>query len=181
MSEWETTDMFKRLGFFAVSLASLALVLSVVAPAFAASATSSFTVTASVAANCSISTTTIAFGAYDPVVAQAASPLDGTGSVTITCTKGAVTTIGLNAGGNGASALGTTRAMADGSGNFLSYEIYQNAARNVFWGNSGADLFAPPVAPSKAPRTFSTFGRIPAAQDVPAGSYTDTVTATVNF
>jgi len=173
--------MLRTRFFIALSLVSCALVLSGVAPSFAASATSSFSVTATVAANCTISTTTIAFGGYDPIVTHASTPLDGTGSVTITCTKGATTTIGLNAGNNGASAVGTTRAMSDGSGNFLSYEIYQNAPRNVLWGNSGADLFTPPVAPSKSPRSFSTFGRVPAAQDVPAGGYTDTVTATVNF
>jgi spore coat protein U-like protein len=157
------------------------LVLLAAAPAFAGSATSNFTVTASVANNCSISTTGISFGAYDPIVANATTALDSTGSVTIACTKGATTTIGLNAGNNGANATGTTRAMKSGS-DYLSYEIYQNTGRTTLWGNSGADLFTPVAAPSSAPRTFTTYGRVPAGQDVPAGaSYTDTVTATVNF
>lgn len=160
---------------------AVAILAGVAAPALAGSATSSFTVSATVSANCTISTTALSFGAYDPIATNASTPLDATGTVTITCTKGATTTIGLDVGSNGAAASGTTRAMKSGS-DVLSYEIYQNAGRTTLWGNSGGDLFTPAAAPSKAPRTFSTFGRVPAGQDVPAGaSYTDTVTATVNF
>jgi len=157
------------------------LILMGAGPALAGSATSNFTVTAAVANNCTISSTAIGFGDYDPIVANASTPLDVAGTVVITCTKGAATTIGLNTGNNAANASGTTRAMKSGS-DYLSYEIYQEAARTTVWGNSGTGLFTPPAAPSKNPRTFQTYGRVPAAQDVPAGaSYTDTVTATVNF
>jgi len=149
------------------------------APAFAATATSNFTVTASVANNCTISTTAIAFGAYDPIVTHASTPLDATGSVTITCTKGATTTIGLGPGAN-APGTSTTRAMVAG-GNKLDYEIYQETGRTTVWGTSGAGLLTPAAAPDKSPRAFTTYGRIPAGQDVPSGSYSDTVTATVNF
>ncbi len=148
--------------------------------ALAGSATSSFSVTASVSNNCTISTTTVAFGAYDPIVANATSPLDSTGSVTITCTKGAATTIGLNTGSNSANASGSTRAMASGS-NFLSYELYQDTGRSVVWGNSGAGLFTPAAAPSKSPRAFTVYGRVAGGQDAAGGSYSDTVVATVNF
>src|SRR5688572_26333093 len=45
------------------------------------SASASLTVTASVAKNCTISTTPVNFGAYDPVAANATAPLDGTGTI----------------------------------------------------------------------------------------------------
>ncbi len=163
-----------------IRLAVPLIVLLAAGPSFAGSATSNFSVTASVANNCTISTAAISFGAYDPLVANASAPLDSTGSVTITCTKGATTTIGLNTGANGANASGTTRAMKSGS-DYLSYEIYQDTGRTTVWGNSGGGLFTPAAAPDKNPRTFTTYGRVPSAQDVPTGSYTDTVTATVNF
>ena len=89
----------------------------------AASTSTSLSVTASVNNNCTISTAALAFGAYDPVVTNASSPLDGTGTVTIACTKGATTTIGLGLGSN---ASGSTRRMTDGSGNYLTYEAYQD-------------------------------------------------------
>jgi len=171
----------RRLAALATLVITPVIVLLDGPPAIAGSATSTFAVTASVSNNCTISTTAISFGGYDPVVANSSTPLDSAGSITITCTKGAATTIGLNAGSNGASASGTTRAMKSGS-NYLSYEIYQDSTRTTVWGNSGTDLFTPPVAPSHAPRVFTTYGRVPADQDVGAGaSYSDTVMATVNF
>jgi spore coat protein U-like protein len=164
-----------------IALAAAAIVAAFAAPAFAQTATSNFNVTANVANNCTITSTTLAFGPYDPLSAHATAPLDAAGSVTITCTKGAVTTIGLNAGNNSASASGTTRAMSNGSGGFLSYEIYQDSGRNTFWGNTGADRLTPGPAPSKAARAFPTYGRVPGGQDPDSGAYTDIVTATVNF
>jgi spore coat protein U-like protein len=152
-------------GFFGVTLS-------------AASASTSLSVTATVNNNCTISTAALAFGTYDPIVTNASSPLDGTGTVTIACTKGATTTIGL---GLGANASGSTRRMTDGSGNYLTYEAYQDSSHSTVWGTSGAGLLTPAAAPSKAARDFTVYGRVAGNQDVPAGSYTDTVTATVNF
>ena len=146
--------------------------------AHAASASANLTVSASVTNNCTITTAPLAFGAYDPVVANASANLDGTGTVTIACTKGATTTIGLNLGNNG---TGSTRRLGDGSSNFLAYEVYQDGGRSTIWGNSGGALLTPPAAPSKAARDFTAFGRVPSNQDIPAGSYSDTITATVNF
>jgi spore coat protein U-like protein len=134
-------------------------------------------VTATVTTNCTISTTPMAFGSYDPVVAHASTPLDGTGTVVVACTKGTATTITLNLGSN---ASGSTRRMKDAGTNYLTYEIYQDVARTNIWG-TGGNALTPPVAPSKAPRNFTAYGRIPANQDLPAGNYGDTVVATVNF
>lgn len=162
---------------------SFALIIMLVAayPAklFAGSASASLSVSATVANNCTISTSALAFGSYDPIGTNASAPMDGTGSVTITCTKGATTTIGLDAGSN-APGSGTTRAMITASVK-LDYELYSDSGRTAVWGNSGASLFTPPAAPNRNPRSFTVFGRIPAGQDVASGSYTDSVLATVNF
>jgi spore coat protein U-like protein len=144
----------------------------------AATASASLNVSASVANNCTISTAALAFGVYDPLVANASANLDATGTVTIACTKGATSTIALNLGSN---ASGTTRRMTDGSSNFLTYEMYQDSSHSTVWGSSGTALFTPPAAPSKTARNFTVYGRIPGSQDIPAGTYADTVTATVNF
>lgn len=146
--------------------------------AHAGSATTSLAISATVINNCTISTSAVAFGSYDPVVANASANLDSTGSITVACTKGATATIGLNTGSN---ASGTARRLADGTSNYLTYEIYKDSSRTSVWGNSGGDLHTPPVAPNKSPRTFTAYARVTSNQDVPAGSYTDTVTATVNF
>jgi spore coat protein U-like protein len=148
------------------------------APASAATATANLGVSATVTNNCTISTAALAFGSYDPVVANASTDLDGTGTVTVSCTKGASSTIGLGLGSN---ASGSTRRMTDGSSNYLTYELYSDAGRTTVWGNAGGALYNPGAAPSKAARNFTVYGRVTSNQDVPAGSYNDTVVATVNF
>jgi spore coat protein U-like protein len=146
--------------------------------ASAATATANLGVSATVTNNCTISTAALAFGSYDPVVAHASTNLDGTGTVTVACTKGATSTIGLGLGSN---ASGSTRRMSDGGTNFLTYELYQDSGRTTVWGNAGAGLYNPGAAPSKTARNFTVYGRVVSNQDVPAGSYNDTVVATVNF
>src|SRR5687768_6736124 len=163
---------------FGLKVGALAL-MTVIAPATAqaATATANLSATATVINNCTISTAALAFGNYDPVGANAAANLDGTGTVTISCTKGTTATIGL---GLGANASGTTRRMTDGSGNFLTYEMYQEVGHSTVW-NTGAGLLSPAAAPSKAARNFTVYGAVTSNQDITAGSYTDTVVATVNF
>ena len=154
------------------------LTLALAAPAVAQTDSDTFNVSANVSKNCSITTTPVAFGVYDPVVANATAPLDGTGAVIVTCTKGAGTSIDL---GLGANATGATRRMAAGGGDYLTYQLYQDSGRTTVWGSGGSAGQTIAGAPSKAPRTFTVFGRVPAGQYVPAGSYADTVIATINF
>ena len=161
-------------------LAVAVIILLVTAgSAYAATATSQFQVTASVAANCTITSTTLAFGAYDPISANAATPLNQTGSVSVSCTKGAPISVGLDAGLNHTSAIGTTRAMAAGT-NYLSYELYLDTGHATVWGNVTPN-WATWTSSGKATHAFTIFGQIPSGQDVAIGSYSDTITATVNF
>ena len=95
----------------------------------------------------------------------------------VACTRGATANIALGAGSN---ASGSTRRLGDGSGNFLTYELYSDSGRATVW-NTGAGALPLTAAPSRAPRDFTVYGRIAGNQDVPAGSYGDTVVATVNF
>jgi spore coat protein U domain-containing protein, fimbrial subunit CupE1/2/3/6 len=144
----------------------------------AQSATASMTVSATVAKNCTITTTPVNFGAYDPVAANATTPLNGTGTLTVACTKGTVAKVGLNAGAN---AQGALRRMSQSATAYLNYEIYSDAAHTIIWGNTASDGVDIPAAPSKVPRNFTAYGQVASAQDATVGSYTDTVVATVNF
>ena len=169
----------------AVGAAVMSMVIA--STANAGSASTNLAISASVAANCTISTTAVAFGAYDPVVANAATALSGSGTVVIACTKSSAPTIGLGLGGN---ASGSIRRMS-GGGDFLTYELYfptTNAASaacgalTTIWGTTGANLFAPTAPASKAARTYNVCGTVPANQDVAvAALYSDTVLATVTF
>ena len=164
--------------FLGMAGATAGLALVFAAHTTAATATANLCVSATVTNNCTISTTALAFGSYDPVAANAATDLDGTGAVSVACTKGTTATVGLGLGSN---ASGSTRRMSDGSGNFLTYELYQDSGHITVWGAAGAGLLSPAAAPSKAARNFTVHGRVISNQDVTAGSYSDTVVATVNF
>ena len=171
---------------FMLKASLAATILACAGAAAAGSATDSLNVTATVNANCTITTTPVAFGtAYDTVAGTA---VNATGSVSIACTKGAGPSVTL---GLGANATGSTRRMSDGGTNYLTYELYQQpttvpGAACIYttptvWGTAGANIFTPTAAPSKAARSYNVCGQIAASQDVPAASYTDVVLATVNF
>ena len=151
--------------------------------ALAATATSNFTVTAKVLSSCTIATTGISFSNYDPVVANNTTPLDANGAVTVACTAGATTTIGMGQGANQAGASTAAmplRQMASGA-HRVRYDLYQDSTHATIWGDVGATSAMTYNSTSMAAQTFPIFGRMPAGQDVQTGAYTDTVTATIQF
>lgn len=125
-------------------------------------------------AACTISTTGVDFGNYDPF---AASPKDSTGSVTYRCNPRTPLTIALNGGTWGSTAQ---RKMRSASGDELLYSLYQDAARTAIWGDAGGQLYSDPNPPGPG-RTATIYARILALQDVGVGTYSDSITATINW
>lgn len=167
---------------------ALAVVILAAPAVFAATATSTNVdnVTATVANNCTISNFAITFGAYDPVVANAATPLDAQANVNVFCTKGATpTSITMGTGTYGAAGVG--RFMTNGTDN-LAYEVYLNSTRTTVWNTT--NVVTPNASTSKntaltqggaANNPIVAYGRVAAGQDVSAGNYKGTIQATVNF
>jgi spore coat protein U-like protein len=178
-------------------LAALAVLLLAGIPASAGTINQTFNATARVDAVCVMSTIgDLAFGTYDPVSANASTGLSGNTTFTLTCTRGASPVVSLSLGNaNFGQGLAGKRAMNNGSagaGNFLSYDLFvpngvggpgSTSASPAYWGDgtSGTSTFSPSV-PNINAQTITIFGVVPPAQDVAAAiSYTDSVTATVNF
>ena len=169
-----------------VAVASLFGVTMASAPAFAPAA--NLAVSAKVDANCTISTTALAFGAYDPVVANASSALPGTGSVAIACTKGSAPSITLSLGANAAGSQRNMKIVGGGT-DVLGYQLFQPPDNTpgtacpgtTVWDTSVGGTFTPTAPTSKASRTYNVCGTVAAGQDVSVGTYNDTVVATVNF
>jgi len=129
------------------------------------------------AANCTISTTAVSFGVYD-VFSGTAN--DSTGTVTIRCTGNAANvTVTLS---KGTSTTFNPRILTSGS-NTLNYNLFTTAARNTIWGDNtgGTSLYTNASPPNNSNIVVTIYGRITAGQDVSAGSYSDSITATVNF
>lgn len=148
---------------------------------YAGTETSNLTVSADIAANCTISTAPVAFGSYDPIVTNASTALNGTGTVTTTCTNGSAVTITLGQGGQAAG--GSTdavplRQMGVGI-NRLAYFLYSDSARTTVWGNTSGTGKAD--TGTGATSALTVYGAVTSGQNKPVGSYSDTVVATVTF
>jgi spore coat protein U-like protein len=150
----------------------------------AGTATSNIAVTASVTANCTISAGGLGFGAYDPVFTNASAALDATATLTLNCTSGSAPTITLGQGANantGSSDITPLRRLKDGAAtaNYLNYALYSDTGRSTVWGADATNDVD--YAGTGVNTSVTVYGRVTGGQNVPAGSYTDTVVATVNF
>lgn len=152
--------------------------------ASAGSGTSSFQVLAKVEPACKIQTVGVDFGKYDPASTDA---IYKSGSVTVTCVKDTASNVELDMG-----KLGNRSMKGENAANAstLAYELFKpvtlgsactNAETDV-WGNvADSKALAVAAAPDNNPRTFSVCGKLSGSQNVAPDTYSDTITATVNF
>jgi len=162
---------------------AIAFTLIALAPAaFAGSNTNPLNLSATVINNCTISTTPVGFGNYDPLSGAVNNAF---GTVVIACTKGAGPSLTLGNGNNG------VRQMKDAGAQLMTYELYKppsNVAGAACtwvtptrWGTAVGETFTPTAAPDKTARTYNVCGQVAAGLDLAAGSFTDQVVATINF
>jgi spore coat protein U-like protein len=136
-------------------------------------ATTSFNVSVTVAKACTITAANLAFGTYTGTL------IDSTSTISVTCTKTTPYNVGLNAG-TMTGATVTTRKMTGPGGYHLSYSLYQNSTYSTNWGNTvGTDTET--GTGNGANQSLTVYGQLPAGQNVEAGAYTDTITATITY
>lgn len=144
----------------------------------AATVTSNLSVTATVNASCTVSTSPVAFGVYNPT---ASSDATTTGTVTVTCTNGTGYTVSLDAGSNPVTPADiTTRRMKANTSDYLPYQLYQDGAHNTAWGDAGAAILTAQIGDGSA-QNIPVYGVVTKNQYVPPGSYVDTVLVTVTY
>jgi len=142
------------------------------------------------AGDCTISTTPISLGTYDPLAGGA--PLDSTGTVRVQCSAttileglfGVNVSIALSQGSSGSYAARTLRQAPAST---MQYNLYTSAARTTVWGNGsgGTGTVGGAVgglfSGQPSPRNFTIYGRVPPGQDPRLGPHSDTITVTVTF
>lgn len=146
---------------------------------FAATSATNLGVSATILDACTIAATPVDFGNYDH---SASGDTAATGSVTETCTNGTAATITLGQGlhAKAASVDGVPlRQMASGANN-MAYFLYSDEGAGTLWGNTPATGVAQ-QGTGAAGATLTVYGFVTAGQNVPTGSYADTVVATVTF
>jgi spore coat protein U-like protein len=148
-------------------------------PAQATAVTAPLSVTAIVGAVCNLSTSAVSFGSYDPIGANASTALNAAGSISDTCSNGLVGTITLDAGlyPTGASTASVPARQMRNGPSVLAYFLYTDSARTNPWGSTGVGIIG--TGSTSAP--VQVYGQIPSGQNAAAGSYADTVTATITF
>jgi spore coat protein U-like protein len=123
--------------------------------------------------NCTIATTPVNFGSYD-VFSGAVQ--DSTGTITVDCKnpeqKPLSIIISINKGSSGGF---TPRQMTSAVGDRLNYYLFTDAAHTTIWGDGtgGGTITRNTIL------NATIYGRIPAAQNVSTGAYSDVLTATV--
>ncbi len=123
-------------------------------------------------AACSISGTSVNFGTY-----TGAAVNGGTGSVTVNCSFGVSYTVGINSGlhqGGG----NYNWNMLGPSASSLHYEMFRDAGRSQFWGNTQY-LDTINKVGNGGPQTINFWPGIPASTLSIPGVYTDTITVFV--
>ena len=158
------------------AVAAIAVLALPALQARAATATGNFAITGTITATCQVNASTLAFGAYNPVLN---ANLDVTGTVSVSCTNATPYNIGLGIGA-GTGATITNRKMTSGA-NTLTYQVFRDAARTLNWGQTvGTDTVA--GTGNGVAQAITAYGRIPSGQTTAAvGAYTDTVVITITY
>lgn len=142
---------------------ALAAALGTMGTAQAATATTTFNVTANVTASCSVTATDLAFGAYDPVLLK-----DSSSNIAVTCTN--TTPYAVDVGATPAA-----RTMAGPGGATLNYGMFNDSARTAPFGVTGA-------VGTGLVQNYPVYGRIPAGQfGATPGAYSAVVNVTVTY
>lgn len=155
------------------------LCLLFIAPTlYAATATTTFTVSASVLDSCGVTANNLVFSTYDPT---SGSTVSNTTTVSVTCTLDTAYQVGLDAGvGSGATVNTRKMTRTSGGTQTLNYSLYQDPAELIVWGNTlSTDTVS--GTGNGLQQDIPVYGQIFASQNVPVASYEDTITVTVTF
>jgi spore coat protein U-like protein len=163
----------RRLGLIGI-LATFCLLQSAEAP-LAATATTTFSVSVTLAATCTInSASALSFGNQGIL----STNVDQTSTVQVTCTNTTPYNIGLDVG-TGSGATVASRLMTSG-GATVTYSLYQDSAHANVWGNTiGTNTVT--GTGNGTGQNYTVYGRIPPQTTPAPGTYTDTITVTVTY
>ena len=141
-------------------------------PAFAIN-TDTFGVSLTIEHECTITAGDLTF----PNTGMIDHNVDTTAALNVLCTDESPYAIGLSAGANAGGDTGARKLIGPG-GRTVDYQLYTSGGFSTIWGN---DMGVDTVDNEEAEESndYTIHARVPTGQNVPAGEYTDTVTATV--
>ncbi len=134
-------------------------------------ATSTMTFSYSIIPSCIISTSPLNFGSY--TFANISADLESSITISANCDVGANYSLLFSNGNNYQS---PNNRLTDGAGHFVDYSLYKDSARtqNIV-GNNSTTINS--VGTGDA-QNFTIYGSVMKGQNMPAGTYADTITVT---
>lgn len=155
------------------------ILLALSGAAQAATKTATINVSASVVDNCVISAGALNLGTFDGT-----NDLTANSSITVRCSNGTDYTVDLSPGSSGSYA---NRTLINGAYS-LVYNLYTGNDYQTIWGNNQNSTgrisgLGTGMGPTNA-ITHTVYGRLLASQNtgaIDAGSYADTITATITY
>ena len=165
------------------SLLRTSLALLLIAPAangYAATATTTFIVSATVLKVCTVTATNLGFGNYTP----GSGAIAATSTVGVNCSNSTAYTVDLNVGSTSGGTF-AQRLLANGA-NTLQYNLYTNNTHTTIWGDTtgGTSDQSGTGAGLGTVQNFTVYGNLPDSatnQGAVPGVYTDTITVTVAY
>jgi len=125
-------------------------------------------------ADCNVTSSGVSFGSYDVFTAN---DTESTGELIVTCSGETAYTLRLDPGSSGSFSI---RKMSNGT-DFLTYNIYSDAAKNSVWGDGTGGSVTKSGQTRSNPEEHTLYGRISAGQNVSVGNYSDTIIVTIVF
>ena len=166
-------DAFKA-RFVALSVATAIAVVP--SPASAGTKSGTMTTTVTVDPSCRMTVSGLSFGNANLF----SGVVDATTTINLTCGPAVNYSVAID---NGQYYNGQRRMYGGpgflGFGEYVSYQLYRNAARTQTWGATAATM-ATGTTPASGKVALTVYGRVPNSL-VFARPYVDTVTVTVNF
>lgn len=163
------------MGKFIPILAGVLMACAISRAAPAATAFENLTLNLNVPAACTITATPLNFGNYNQALLFAAN----TPGITVKCTNDLFYRINLNKGLN---YLNAYRRMSTGTGYRLNYVLCDYSDCSSEWGGGDMAFLSPHYGTGNGDyQSITVYGAIPPGQIVPAGNYSDTVVAEVEY
>ncbi len=134
------------------------------------------TTTAWAAPKCDVTAQGPNFGLYDTL---SSNPTDAVGTIQVTCDPGMPYSIELQTSQLGPN--GERQMKQGGGGARATYFLYTDATRTRIWGDGNGGTFTVTGVGTGAAQQVPVYGRVPARQAPPFGTYGDSVQVRVQF
>lgn len=123
---------------------------------------------------------TLSFGTANSLFTEAAGQVlgGGGGALSILCSSGTTPAIKVRAGSHDGQSSGGSRALADGNGNFVPYDLYTDTGHSQLLAIDGVITLA---SSTGVAQTVNLYGKAVGKAGLPAGNYSDTIAVELTF